>query len=259
LPNARRSPPLLPEPSLIISHEYDYRYPSTNDPSGVSGGAHNDMPAWFDGDVDSLGECGVGTAQRFRSPLGGPGGPGNGIFWYAFQTGSATVVMLSSEHASEPESAQGQWLARTLAAVNRSVTPWVVVTQHRHIYHMSLVEEEVQRGYIANLEPVFVRFGVDLVLMGHTHDYQRTCPIQNWTCTPGAPVYVTTGASGALLEGAAGGYGPVPALASAVEFFDGNRTGFSTVAVLNRSHLRLRWHANADGSIADESYIIKLS
>jgi len=27
--------------------------------------------AWFDGDVDSLGECGVGTDQRFRAPLNG--------------------------------------------------------------------------------------------------------------------------------------------------------------------------------------------
>ena len=51
---------------------------------------------WFDGDVDSLGECGVdkpamikfitrnqkGAVQRFRAPIAGPGGAGNGLFWY---------------------------------------------------------------------------------------------------------------------------------------------------------------------------------
>ena len=235
---------------------YDYRYPSPNDPSGVQGGVHVDMPSWFDGDVDSLGECGVGTERRFRAPLGGPGGPANKIFWYAFQTGSVTVVMLSSEHSTEPGSPQAEWLAHTLAAVNRTVTPWLVVTQHREMYHAARDELPVQLGYIANLEPLFMEFGVDLVMMGHIHNTLRSGAIFNWTCVDAgrkAPVYVISGSSGALLEP----YGLDPAFAHLAEYYDEKRTGFHVVSALNRTALRIRWIANVDGSVADESFITR--
>jgi len=152
-------------------------------------------PAWFDGDVDSLGECGVGTQQRFRSPVNG-----NGIFWYAFSSGSVTIITLSSEHDYTEGSPQGLFLQRQLAAVNRSLTPWIVVTQHRHLYHLSGSEMEMQLNYLATLEPLFKRYKVDLVLTGHVHNSLRTCSVFNWTCTPGAPVYIVSGSSGALLE-----------------------------------------------------------
>lgn len=90
-------------------------------------------PSWWDGDVDSLGECGVGTQQRFRSPRNG-----NGIFWYSFAVGSVTVVTLSSEHDLSPDSPQGEFLARELAAVNRSVTPWLIVSLHRMMYSLTV-------------------------------------------------------------------------------------------------------------------------
>ena len=173
-------------PYMISSgnHEYDYRYPSPRDPSGAGAMWR---PSWWDGDVDSLGECGVGMAQRFRAPLSLGS---NGIFWYAFETGSVTVVTLSSEHDLSPNSSQGIFLERTLGGVDRARTPWLVVTQHRHMYHLSGAEAEQQRGYLDLLEPVFRRHHVDLVVMGHTHNTLRTCAVYNYTCTPGAPVYV---------------------------------------------------------------------
>jgi hypothetical protein len=41
------------------------------------------------------------------------------------------VTQISSEHDITEGSEQYAWLAADLAAVNRSVTPWVVVTAHR--------------------------------------------------------------------------------------------------------------------------------
>jgi hypothetical protein len=222
----------------------------------VHGGVHVDMPSWFSGDVDSLGECGVGTERRFRAPLGGPGGPANRIFWYAYSLGSVTIVMLSSEHSTEPGSPQADWLARTLAAVNRSETPWLIVTQHREMYHAARDELAVQLGYIANLEPLFMQFGVDLVMMGHIHNTMRSCAIYNWTCVEDgrrAPVYVVSGSSGALLEA----YGLDPDWKHLVEFYDEVRTGFHVISALNHTTLRIRWISNADGSVADESYIVR--
>jgi hypothetical protein len=127
-------------------------------------------PAWWDGDVDSLGECGVGTDQRFRAPPNG-----NRIFWYWFATGSATVVMLSSEHDLSPDSPQGSWLALTLASVNRTLTPWVVVSFHRMVYSLTGSEQAQQDGFRALLEDVFYRARVDAVMMGHVHSSERTC------------------------------------------------------------------------------------
>ena len=45
------------------------------------------------------------------------------------------------------------------------------------------------------------RHGVDLVLMGHDHDYERTLPLRaDQVVAPGAgTVYVTTGGGGASL------------------------------------------------------------
>jgi len=127
---ARRATAPLPFFHSRRSHEYDYRFASPNDPSGVSSMWR---PSWWDGDVDSLGECGVGTQQRFRSPRNG-----NGIFWYSFAVGSVTVVTLSSEHDLSPDSPQGEFLARELAAVNRSVTPWLIVSLHRMMYSLTV-------------------------------------------------------------------------------------------------------------------------
>lgn len=38
---------------------------------------------------------------------------------------------VSSEHDIEPGSRQHLWLDADLAAVDRSITPWVIVTAHR--------------------------------------------------------------------------------------------------------------------------------
>ena len=151
-------------------------------------------PSWWDGKVDSRGECGVGTERRFRSPRNG-----NLIFWYSFASGSATIVTLSSEHDLGPQSPQGAFLEQTLAAVNRSLTPWVIVTFHRQVYAMSGAEQPQMDGFLALVEDVLYRHRVDIVFNGHQHNSQRTCEIYKYKCTPGAPVYVISGSSGGKL------------------------------------------------------------
>ena len=63
---------------------------------------------------------------RFRAPSNG-----NGVFWYSFDYGYVHVVQISSEHDWRPGAKQYEWLAADLAAVNRSRTPFVVLTAHR--------------------------------------------------------------------------------------------------------------------------------
>jgi hypothetical protein len=231
----------------IGNHEYDYRYPSANDPSGVSGGVHNDMPQWFDGDVDSLGECGVGTERRFRSPQNG-----NHIFWYAFSTGSVSVITLSSEHSVAPGSPQRAFLEGALAAVNRTLTPWLVVTFHREVYSLTGDEQPLQDGYLAWMEDLFYSFKVDLVFNGHIHQSQRTFPVYNYTRRDDAPVYIISGSAGAMLE-------PSPAENSTglVAWSGLGSCGFYVVDCLNETHARLMWSRNNDSAILDDAWVVR--
>jgi hypothetical protein len=204
-------------------------------------------PSWWDGDVDSLGECGVGTDQRFRSPRNG-----NRIFWYALSTGSLTLITLSSEHDLSPSSPQGSWLALTLASVNRTLTPWLVVSFHRMVYSLTGSEQDQQDGFRALLEPVLYKYNVDLVMNGHLHSSQRTCALYNYTCDENGPVYIISGSSGAMLEPSS-----VNDPTNLVQFYNDRSCGFYVVAIANSTHARLTWTRNSDGEVMDDAWVVR--
>ena len=204
-------------------------------------------PSWWDGDVDSRGECGVGTERRFRCPSNG-----NRIFWYYFKTGSVTVVMLSSEHDLSPGAPQGQFLESTLAAVNRSETPWVVVSLHRQMYSMTGSEQAQMDGFLALVEEPLNRHGVDLVLMGHLHSTQRTWPVRQYKRTPGAPVYLIVGSSGAMLEPY-----PLNDPNKLVAFYHADSCGLYYVDIANSTHMHLQWVQNSDAQVLDDAWLVK--
>lgn len=47
--------------------------------------------------------------------------------WYSFNTGNVHFLILDSERPTQHGSPQHSFAAADLAAVNRSVTPWIVV------------------------------------------------------------------------------------------------------------------------------------
>lgn len=77
--------------------------------------------------MDSGGECGVPTHARFPSPTS----LRDEWEWYAITHGNVLVIMLGTELEIGPGSDQYDFLNSTLAAANRSVTPWIVVLGHR--------------------------------------------------------------------------------------------------------------------------------
>ncbi|MFC5994867.1 metallophosphoesterase family protein [Pseudonocardia hispaniensis] len=92
--------------------------------------------------------------------------------WYHVRIGPVELIMLDSTRVEDPE--QLAWLERTLAAAAADGVRWTVVAQHhpprsagRHGSH------QPSRRLLV---PLFERFGVDLVLAGHDHDYQRSIP-----------------------------------------------------------------------------------
>lgn len=115
--------------------------------------------------------------------------PGNER-WYAFDWGNARFVSLQID-AIVPfgkESEQVQWLESVLAA-NRQ--PWLVVWFHLPPFDAT-ARTDLSAAVRVNLVPLFEQYGVDLVLNGHSHSYQRS--IVNGI------TYVVTGGGGAELH-----------------------------------------------------------
>jgi hypothetical protein len=188
---------ILPYMTCMGNHERDW----VN--SGASGP--------FSQNLDSGGECGVPTAARFITPgnadtaelsktektgkdvQGAAGG------WYSFNLGAVHIVMMNTEFDLSAGSDQFVWIEEDLSSVDRSVTPWVLVAGHRQLYSC-----DARNTVLADaLEPLFMKYRVDVVVVGHIHVAQRTCPIVNGTCVEEpdefgyyAPVHAVVGNAG---------------------------------------------------------------
>lgn len=150
---------------------------------------------------------------RYRMPFDGPGG--GSAHWWSTELGPLHYASISSEHAFAPGSPQYAWLESDLARCSRATTPWLVVALHRPVLSAAALEwadHSPGAPLSAALEPLFVRYGVDVVFAGHIHSYETTFPVINGTVMgapapnsstfldPAAPVYVVGGTSGALPE-----------------------------------------------------------
>eukprot|EP00698_Gefionella_okellyi_P007117 TRINITY_DN1734_c0_g1_i1.p1 TRINITY_DN1734_c0_g1~~TRINITY_DN1734_c0_g1_i1.p1 ORF type:complete len:606 (+),score=69.93 TRINITY_DN1734_c0_g1_i1:44-1861(+) len=124
-------------PYMVSVGNHDYCHEAGgigHDPSGVDteAGWH---PSWGDYGDDSAGECGVPTYYRFAAPP-----TGNSVFWYSFDQRNVHVIQLSTEHNFTMGSPQMQWLWKDLQAVNRTLTPYVILTGHRPMYTSQMYE-----------------------------------------------------------------------------------------------------------------------
>jgi hypothetical protein len=75
--------------------------------------------------------------------------------------------------------AQTRWLEKTLseAAENRSID-WIIVQMHQDALSSSKTGNGSDKGIREIWLPLFDRYGVDLVLCGHDHDYERSWPVR---------------------------------------------------------------------------------
>ena len=101
-------------------------------------------------------------------------------FWYSRNVPGVHMVFMSTEHDYTPGSTQYTWLEQDLSAVNRDVTPFVIVYGHKPMYSSNSYhgsEVELRDA----LEELYVTQGVDLVIAGHDHFYERTWPVSGET------------------------------------------------------------------------------
>jgi len=97
---------------------------------------------------------------------------------YTFTWGPARFVMINSDpiHASKPGSALAKWLDATLAA---STEPWLIVAMHEPILCSSTHADNER--LTKHILPLLVKHRVDLLLAGHSHNYQRFKPVDGVT------------------------------------------------------------------------------
>jgi hypothetical protein len=120
--------------------------------------------------------------------------------WYAFTAGSMRVISIANDDIVYQDGgnsyvrgysggAQKAWLERELAAARRDRgIDWIVVCMHQVAISSVDLFNGADLGIRQEWLPLFDRYGVDLVVCGHEHHYERSHPIRgrqaNATLTP---------------------------------------------------------------------------
>ncbi|OWZ13396.1 hypothetical protein PHMEG_00013285 [Phytophthora megakarya] len=191
---------------------------------------------------------------------------------YTGSSGTNTTVVGTEAWLADRD-AQLEWVKSDLASVDRSVTPWVVVFKHNPYYntwsnhqcqcsptifeiddfdaencwngtyHSGIVYSEPQCGQMAKWEEVFSANGVNVMITGHVHAYERTAKIyKNKEDATNGIYHVTTG-SGGNYEGHAG-----PRISSSLipswSLVTNNVTFGGSRVIATRESFRFLWFAN---------------
>jgi acid phosphatase type 7 len=149
--------------------------------------------------------------------------PGNGeddLYWYnryhrlpepenyySFTYGNAEFFMLDSNPKSElaPGGKQYVWLEN---ALQHSKATWKFVAHHFAPY--SADEDDYGDSWqgtshlgdmdIRKIVPLYEKYGVDMVLFGHLHTYNRSWPVKAGKVSPEGVIYLQSGGAGGNLE-----------------------------------------------------------
>jgi len=230
--------------------------------------------------------------QNFTMPVNGEAGgvPSNNEAYYSFDIGNIHFLSLDSYGMEEQSTrmydtlgSQVQWIKKDLDANKNK--GWVIAYWHHPPYtmgsHNSDRETElvkIRENFISILE----RYGVDLILCGHSHLYERSklmkghfgpeqtfdssknnlsqssaiydgnknsCPYIKNDANNQGTVYVVSGSAGAL--------GPKQAsFPHNAFYYSNNDIGGATMLEVNANRLDLKWVC-ADGVIRDKFTMMK--
>lgn len=172
--------------------------------------------------------------KYFGAPSGKP--------WYSFDCCNAHFIILDSCVDIEPGSQQYKWLVDDLSSTQKT---WRFAAFHHPPYSSGPHRSSV---WLRNIvQPVFARYGVDIVFNGHDHTYERTYPVISAFSKVHPVTYIVTGGGGAPRYKAAGDF------FTAAKLSDLN---YCLVSV-NANTLKLRAY-NGKGKEFDSFSIVKM-
>lgn len=122
-----------------------------------------------------------GVLSRFTLPAGGPS-----PVISSFRYGNVAVLSLDANDASSEltanrdytAGAQERWLEASLAVYRADQNVDFLVAQFHHCSYCTNAVHASDGGVRERWSPLFDRYGVDLVINGHNHCYERTHPIK---------------------------------------------------------------------------------
>ena len=228
--------------------------------------------------TDSGGECNVVTSALLPFPAPATANTP----YYSFSSGPLTIVVISSEHDFTAGSKQFLWLKATLSAIDRTISPWVLLTSHRPMYVdsnyggtptsdltiMQLLQEHV--------EPLTAAAKVSLALYGHNHRLERisaafanrtvlaSVPVEgpdgtvHYFSKPKATVHYVAGTAGAAYsqndcrsEQAQGGVCTIPSWSEEVAF----EHGYLRFIIHNSTDMSFEYVVSSNRTILDRVHI----
>jgi 3',5'-cyclic AMP phosphodiesterase CpdA len=128
-----------------------------------------------------------------------PGFNMNGRPYYSKTFGDDAVeVFFLDSNEMEKDVQQIRWLEQ---ALEQSSAEWKVIATHHPLYSTAN-HHPAGEGLRGRLEPILVHNGVDLVLSGHNHIYERLQPVNGIT-------HITSGSGGELRKGDLGRSNPL--------------------------------------------------
>ena len=195
------------------------------------------------------GEQWVHFEARWPTPHASSGST-SPLYW-SVDAGPAHVVALNSydNFLEDGDRLQRAWLAKDLARVDRSRTPWVVVMMHAPFYNSNGAHHDEAELMRRAYEPLLYEHGVDVVLAGHVHAYERSDArgVYDYDVDPCGPVYVNLG-DGGNRENT---YTRWAAPHLAWSAFRESSFGVGHLELLNATHAHYRWKRDACGKPGD--------
>ncbi len=187
-------------------------------------------------------------SKRFRLPYKNSGSTSN--LYYSYDIAGIHVLMLGSYTAFDESSDQYAWLRKDLESVDRIATPWVVAAMHAPWYnsnHNHYGDGEKMR---LAMESVLYEHGVDAVIAGHVHAYERSHGVYDNKVDPCGPHYINIGDGGNREGLDFDYYNPQPEWSAIRD----PSYGHAVLEFVNSTTAVYQWHRNQDGidEVADE-------
>ena len=241
VPKTFRTFPVKPERITFIAYGDTRTNPAAHRSVAACFARHEPLFILHDGDLVASGKALELWGPQFFTPLADvidhvpimpalgnhEGGAENllrffdqpgGRTWYSFDCGPVHVTVLDDQQ-TKPENVQ--WLDQDLAAAK---APWKIAMYHAPTFNLEGHKSDAVR---TTFLPVFEKYGVDVVVAGHSHMYERFVPLVRkgpplagaaagaggaaGAAAPRPITFITAGGGGApLVSGAAAG--PRPAI-----------------------------------------------
>ena len=141
---------------------------------------------------------------------------------------------------------QFQWLTNYLKTVDRTRTPWLMVQFHVPIYCTNVghyMEGEIFRK---QYEPLLYKYGVDIVMNGHIHAYERSYPVYNNTVDPCGITHLVLGDGGNYQNAYVPWIDPVKPWSA----FREASFGVASLTILSATQANFTWRRHACGSLS---------